>query len=148
MPAKMQLLIRCNGRIFLAICLILFVGYTAQGAPVQKARYKRVRCRPDAWSANCIQEQGPWFYMPTGGANRILPPTADLSLMKRHQELGDAFPLSDDESGSGSNAAGGAEAASGSGLGEGSGFSEGNTLPAFLRGSGLRQQLTEEDLLL
>lgn len=31
MPAKTQLLIRCNGRIFLAICLILFVGYTAQG---------------------------------------------------------------------------------------------------------------------
>lgn len=50
------------------------------GAPMQRARYKRVRCRPDAWSANCIEEKGPWFYMPTGGANRILPPMADPSL--------------------------------------------------------------------
>ncbi|NXD67977.1 SRGN protein, partial [Eolophus roseicapillus] len=83
-------------------------------APVQKARYKRVRCRPDAWSANCIEEKGPWFYMPTGGANKILPPMADLSLMKRYQELGDIFPLSDEESGSGSDTMVEAEPASGS----------------------------------
>ncbi|KAF1506894.1 Serglycin, partial [Eudyptula minor novaehollandiae] len=83
-------------------------------APVQKARYKRVRCRPDAWSANCIEEKGPWFYMPTGGANRILPPMADPSLMKRYKELDDVFPLSDEESGSGSDAVVGAEPASGS----------------------------------
>ncbi|NXH15312.1 SRGN protein, partial [Bucco capensis] len=70
-------------------------------APMQKARYKRVRCRPDALSANCIEEQGPWFQMPTGGANRILPPMADPSLMKRYQQLGDIFPLSDVEPGSG-----------------------------------------------
>ncbi|NXW00031.1 SRGN protein, partial [Fregetta grallaria] len=82
-------------------------------APMQKARYKRVRCRPDAWSANCIEEKGPWFYLPTGGANRILPPMADLSLMKRHQEPGDIFPLSDAESGSGSDAVAEAESASG-----------------------------------
>ncbi|NXQ80886.1 SRGN protein, partial [Nyctibius grandis] len=83
-------------------------------APVQKARYKRVRCRPDAWSANCIEEKGPWFYMPTGGANRILPPMADPSLMKSYQELSDIFPLSDEESGSGFDAAVEAEPASGS----------------------------------
>ncbi|NWW90811.1 SRGN protein, partial [Rhynochetos jubatus] len=83
-------------------------------APMQRARYKRVRCRPDSWSANCIKEKGPWFYMPTGEANRILPPMADLSLMKRYQELGDIFPLSDEESGSGSDAAVEAEPASGS----------------------------------
>ncbi|KAM9379914.1 serglycin [Phaethornis superciliosus] len=150
MPARMQLLIRWNGRIFLAVCLILFVGYTAQGAPVQKARYKRVRCRPDAWSANCIEEKGPWFYMPTGGANRILPPMADPSLMKRYQELSDMFPLSDEESGSGSNAMAEAEPASGSGLGDGFGFSQAN-LPVFLaglRGGELKQKLTEEDLFL
>ncbi|KAM6306093.1 serglycin [Aegotheles albertisi] len=150
MPAKMQLLIRCNGRIFLAICLILFVGYTAQGAPLQKARYKRVRCRPDSWSANCIEETGPWFYMPSGGANRILPPMADPSLMRRFQELGDVFPLSDGESGSGSNAAVEAEPASGSGLGEGLGSPEAG-LPALLaglRGSELKRKLSEEDLLL
>ncbi|KFO79406.1 Serglycin, partial [Cuculus canorus] len=74
-------------------------------APVQKARYQRVRCRPDAWSANCIEEKGPWFYMPTGGANRILPPMVDPSLMKRYQELQGMFPLSDEESGSGFDAA-------------------------------------------
>uniref|UniRef100_A0A8C3KMV4 Serglycin n=1 Tax=Calidris pygmaea TaxID=425635 RepID=A0A8C3KMV4_9CHAR len=138
---KMQLLIRCNGRIFLAICLILFVGYTAQGAPMQKARYKRVRCRPDTWSANCIEEKGPWFYMPTGGANRILPPMADP--MKRYQELGDIFPLSDEESGSGSDVVVEAEPASGSGLSDGDGF--------FLtspRDGELKQKLTEEDFLL
>ncbi|RLV97670.1 hypothetical protein DV515_00011550 [Chloebia gouldiae] len=150
MPAKMQLLIRCNGRIFLAICLILFVGYTAQGAPMQRARYKRVRCRPDAWSANCIEEKGPWFYMPSGGANRILPPMADPSLMKRYQDLGDIFPLSDEDSGSGSNSMVEAEPASGSGLGDHDSFSE-PKLPVFLeslRGSELQEKLSEEDLLL
>ncbi|NWU09401.1 SRGN protein, partial [Cephalopterus ornatus] len=83
-------------------------------APMQRARYKRVRCRPDAWSANCIEEKGPWFYLPTGGANRILPPMADTSLMRRYQELGDIFPVSDEDSGSGSNAMMGTEPASGS----------------------------------
>ncbi|XP_063262573.1 serglycin [Prinia subflava] len=150
MPAKMQLLIRCNGRIFLAICLILFVGYTAQGAPLQRARYKRVRCRPEAWSANCIEEKGPWFYLPTGGANRILPPVADSSLMKRYQELRNIFPLSDEDSGSGSNAMVEAEPASGSGLGDNDSFSE-VKLPDFLeslRGTELKETLSEEDLLL
>uniref|UniRef100_A0A8D0G3V2 Serglycin n=2 Tax=Strigidae TaxID=30459 RepID=A0A8D0G3V2_STROC len=120
------------------------------GAPMQKARYKRVRCRPDAWSANCIEEEGPLFYMPTGGANRILPPMADPSLMKQYQELGDIFPLSDEESGSGSDAVMEAEPASGSGLGDGDSFSEAK-LPVFLagpRGGKLKQKLTEEDLLL
>ncbi|NXD82333.1 SRGN protein, partial [Halcyon senegalensis] len=83
-------------------------------APVQKARYKRVRCRPDAWSANCIEEQGPMFYMPAGEANRILPPMADLTLMKQYQDLGDIFPLSDEDAGSGSNTMVQVEPASGS----------------------------------
>ncbi|NXO26572.1 SRGN protein, partial [Cisticola juncidis] len=83
-------------------------------APMQRARYKRVRCRPGDWSANCIEEKGPWFYMPAGGANRILPPRADLSLKKRYQELRDIFPLSDEDSGSGSDAMVEAEPASGS----------------------------------
>ncbi|NXU47158.1 SRGN protein, partial [Turnix velox] len=83
-------------------------------APMQKARYKRVRCRPDTWSANCIEEKGPWFYMPTSGANRILPPKADPSLMKRYQELSDTFMLSDEDSVSGSDVAMEVEPASGS----------------------------------
>ncbi|NXJ98256.1 SRGN protein, partial [Corythaixoides concolor] len=83
-------------------------------APAQKARYKRVRCHPYAWSANCIKETGPWFDMPTGEANKILPPMADPFLMTRYQQLLDAFPLSDEESGSGSDATVEAEPASGS----------------------------------
>ncbi|KFQ17228.1 Serglycin, partial [Merops nubicus] len=61
--------------------------------PMLKAHYRRLRCRPNAWSANCIEEPGPMFYMPTGGANRILPPMADPSLVKRYQDLSDTFPL-------------------------------------------------------
>lgn len=70
--------------------------------------------------------------------------------MKRYQELGDIFPLSDEESGSGSDTAVEAEPASGSGLGNGDSFSEAK-LPVFpegLRGRELKQKLTEEDLLL
>ncbi|NXN10049.1 SRGN protein, partial [Indicator maculatus] len=83
-------------------------------APMEKARYKRVGCRPDAWSANCIEEQGPWLYVPANGANRIRPPMADPSPMKLQQELSKVFPLSDDESSSGSDTAMEAEPASGS----------------------------------
>ncbi|KFP80753.1 Serglycin, partial [Acanthisitta chloris] len=83
-------------------------------APMQRTRYKRMRCQPDAWSANCIEEKGLWFYMPTGGANKILPAVADPSLMKQYQELGDVFPLSDEESGSGPSAGMEAGPASGS----------------------------------
>uniref|UniRef100_A0A8C2SSS3 Serglycin n=1 Tax=Coturnix japonica TaxID=93934 RepID=A0A8C2SSS3_COTJA len=103
---NMQLPVRCSRRIFLAVCVILFVGCTAQGAPAQRARYKRVRCRPDAWSPNCVEETGPWFQLHDGAANRILP-------MKRYQELRDAFPLSEELSGSGWDAA--LEPGSGSG---------------------------------
>lgn len=70
--------------------------------------------------------------------------------MKRYQELGDIFPLSDEESGSGSDTMLEAEPASGSGLGDGNSFSE-VKLPVFLagpRGSELKRKLTEEDLLL
>ncbi|POI21295.1 hypothetical protein CIB84_014958, partial [Bambusicola thoracicus] len=82
-------------------------------APAQRARYKRVRCRPDAWNPNCVEETGPWFQLPDGAANRILPPLARPDLMKRHQELDDVFPLSEEQSGSGWNAA--LEMGSGSG---------------------------------
>ncbi|NXK05935.1 SRGN protein, partial [Herpetotheres cachinnans] len=83
-------------------------------APMQKARYKRVRCRPDAWSANCIEEAGPWFYMHTGGANRILPPRTDMSLMTRYQDLQHTLSSLDQESGSGFNRGRELEPASGS----------------------------------
>uniref|UniRef100_A0A8U7MQK9 Uncharacterized protein n=1 Tax=Corvus moneduloides TaxID=1196302 RepID=A0A8U7MQK9_CORMO len=105
------------------------------GAPMQRARYKRMRCRPDAWSANCIEEKGPWFYMPSGGANRILPPMhprmSTIPALTRYQELGDIFPLSDEDSASGSNTMVEAEPASGSGLGDNDSFSEAK-LPVFL----------------
>ncbi|OXB63878.1 UNVERIFIED_CONTAM: hypothetical protein H355_001549, partial [Colinus virginianus] len=88
-------------------------GLLSPGAPAQRARYKRVRCRPDAWSPNCVEETGPWFQLPDGAANRILPPLANPALMKRYQELADAFPLSEDQTGSGWDAA--PELGSGSG---------------------------------
>uniref|UniRef100_A0A8V0ZRY6 Serglycin n=1 Tax=Gallus gallus TaxID=9031 RepID=A0A8V0ZRY6_CHICK len=94
----------------LFFCLWQSVG---RCAPAQRARYKRVRCRPDAWSPNCVEETGPWFQLPDGAANRILPPLANPALMKTYQELGDAFPLSEEQSGSGWDAA--LEMASGSG---------------------------------
>lgn len=72
-----------------------------------------MRCRPDAWSPNCVEETGPWFQLHDGAANRILPPLADPALMKRYQELRDAFPLSEEPSGSGWDAA--LEPGSGSG---------------------------------
>ncbi|XP_025898471.1 serglycin [Nothoprocta perdicaria] len=150
MRAKMQLLVGCNGRIFVALCIILFVGYTAQGAPLQKARYKRVRCRPDAWSANCIEEKGPWFYMPQGGANRILPPMADPSLMKDYQELARIFPLSEEDSSSGFEDVAEAEQESGSGADAGSDFPS-MKFHDFLVGQQkrkLKQKLTEENLIL
>ncbi|XP_062436164.1 serglycin [Rhea pennata] len=150
MQGKMQLLIGYNGRIFVTLCIILFVGYTAQGASLQKARYKRVRCRPDAWSANCIEEKGPWFYMPEGGANHILPPMAHPSLMKDYQELANMFPLSEEESGSGFENVAEVEQESGSGADFGTDY-PGMKFHDFLVGqqkSKLKRKLTEEDLIL
>ncbi|KAH0623516.1 hypothetical protein JD844_006345 [Phrynosoma platyrhinos] len=71
------------------------------GAPVQRGHYMRVRCRPNAHFANCIEEQGPIFDIPDGSANMILPPKADPALMKKFQDHPDTFQLSGDEYGSG-----------------------------------------------
>lgn len=70
--------------------------------------------------------------------------------MKQYQELSDIFPLSDDESGSGSDVSVEAEPASGSGFGDSDGLSKAKP-PTFLQGlqhGKLKQKLTEEDLLL
>uniref|UniRef100_A0A803T6V5 Uncharacterized protein n=1 Tax=Anolis carolinensis TaxID=28377 RepID=A0A803T6V5_ANOCA len=58
-------------------------------SPVQRGRYMRVRCRPNARFANCIEEQGPVFDISDGSANMILPPKADPELYSR----GKGFPL-------------------------------------------------------
>uniref|UniRef100_A0A8D2N6I3 Serglycin n=1 Tax=Zonotrichia albicollis TaxID=44394 RepID=A0A8D2N6I3_ZONAL len=108
-------------------------------APAQRARYKRVRCRSDPWSANCIEEQGPWFHMPSDNIVTL------CFRMKRYQELGDIFPLSSEDAGSGSNTVVEAEPASGSGLGDSDSFP---ALLESLRGSELQEKLSEEDLLL
>ncbi|KAM9134735.1 serglycin [Pangshura tecta] len=147
MQAKMQTRVRCNGRIFLAVCIILFMGYTAQGVPVQKARFQRVRCRPDILSANCIEEKGPLFEISESGANRILPPKADPFLMKRFQEQPDIFSLYGEESGSGADDIPETESESGSGI-------DYNVEYPNLSSSGLvqkeelKQELTNEDLML
>nr|XP_003223733.1 PREDICTED: serglycin [Anolis carolinensis] len=95
------MLAKHNGRIFIALCVILFTGCTVQGSPVQRGRYMRVRCRPNARFANCIEEQGPVFDISDGSANMILPPKADPELMKEFQDHPEAFQLSGDEYGSG-----------------------------------------------
>ncbi|XP_034994323.2 serglycin [Zootoca vivipara] len=101
MQAKMQVLVRHNGRIFMALCVILFMGCTVQGAPVQSGHYAWVRCRPGAGSANCIEERGLRFVIPDGSANMILPPMADPMLMKKFQDHPEHFLVSGDEYGSG-----------------------------------------------
>ncbi|XP_062989103.1 serglycin isoform X2 [Elgaria multicarinata webbii] len=112
MQAKTEMFVRCNRRNFVALCVILFMGCTVQGAPVQKGRYMWVKCRPGASSANCVEEQGPRFVIPDGSANMILPPNADPTLMKTFQHHPISFPHTGDEYGSGNYI----ELESGSGL--------------------------------
>ncbi|XP_040831802.1 serglycin isoform X2 [Ochotona curzoniae] len=109
----MQKLLTCR-ILVLALALVLLLDSSAQGYPMRRARYQWVRCSPDSNSANCIEEKGPVFNLLPGDSNRILPPRTDPFLIKS-QNLNDAFPLSDDLSGSGFD--------SGSGLGSGSGSS-------------------------
>ncbi|CAM5156644.1 serglycin [Chelonia mydas] len=149
MQAKMQTRVRCNGRIFLAVCIILFMGYTAQGVPVQKARFQRVRCRPDILSANCIEEKGPLFEMSESGANRILPPKADPFLMKKFQEQPGIFSLYDEESGSGADNIPEIESESESGSGIDYNVEYPNlSSSGLVQKEELKQELTNEDLML
>lgn len=84
----------------MALCIILFMGCTVQGRPVQRGRYMRVRCKPGAHFSNCVEEQGPVFVIPKGGAGMV-PPIDDPLLVKKFQEHPDTFALSGDEDGSG-----------------------------------------------
>lgn len=123
------------------------MGYSAQGVPVQKARFQRVRCRPDILSANCIEEKGPLFEISEGGANRILPPKADPFLMKRFQEQSGIFQFYGEESGSGTDDIPETEPESGSGIDynvEYPNFSS----SGFVQKEELKQELTNEDLML
>ncbi|KAJ6632771.1 hypothetical protein lerEdw1_014612 [Lerista edwardsae] len=95
----MQMHIGRNGRIFVALCVILFMGCTVQGRPVQRGRYMRVRCRPDARSSNCVN-QGPLFVIPNGG-DSMAPPMDDPMLVKKFQDHPDTYAVSGDEDGSG-----------------------------------------------
>ncbi|XP_040831801.1 serglycin isoform X1 [Ochotona curzoniae] len=110
----MQKLLTCR-ILVLALALVLLLDSSAQGYPMRRARYQWVRCSPDSNSANCIEEKGPVFNLLPGDSNRILPPRTDPFFRIKSQNLNDAFPLSDDLSGSGFD--------SGSGLGSGSGSS-------------------------
>lgn len=113
----MQKLLTCSGLV-LALGLILTLDSSVQGYPMRRARYQWVRCRPDSNSANCIDEKGPVFNLLPGDSNRILPLRTD-PFLTGPQRLNDAFPLSEDVSGSGS----------GSDLGSGSGSGSGSSLP-------------------
>ncbi|XP_060096786.1 serglycin [Heteronotia binoei] len=112
MRAEEQMPVRYMGRIFLALCIILFMGCTTQGVPVQMGRYMRVRCRPDVLSSNCLEEQGAQNVIPDGAADMILRPEAEPMVMKRLQEHPDNSVLSGDEYGSGNEI----ELESGSGI--------------------------------
>uniref|UniRef100_A0A674ILL3 Uncharacterized protein n=1 Tax=Terrapene triunguis TaxID=2587831 RepID=A0A674ILL3_9SAUR len=59
--------------VFLMVSSVLFVG-----VPVQKARFQRVRCRPDILSANCIEEKGPLFEISESGPNGPCSPVSCL----------------------------------------------------------------------
>ncbi|XP_054839414.1 serglycin [Eublepharis macularius] len=144
MQAEKQMIFRCNGRIFLALCIILFMGCTTQGAPVQMGRYMWVRCRPDGLSSNCLEEQGQRFVIPDGAANMILPPMADPTLMKKFQDHPDTFALSEDNDGSGNEI----ESESGSGIDDNV---DGFLVPDFVfhqPDRDLKLRLTDEDLFL
>lgn len=86
----------------LALALLLLFDSSIQGSPVRRARYQWVRCNPESNSANCIDERGPSFDLLPGESNRILPLRTDPFTLTRSQNLNDAFPLSEDVSGSGS----------------------------------------------
>ncbi|MEE6518204.1 hypothetical protein FKM82_029037 [Ascaphus truei] len=88
---------------FLTLCAILFVGTFVEALPVQKARYKGVRCRPDGNSANCVEE-GAIFEIAQEKNKIIFPP-----MMRRPRSISDMIPLSVEESGSGTGGSSGAE---------------------------------------
>ncbi|XP_003473634.2 serglycin [Cavia porcellus] len=115
----MQALPTC-GRLGLALVLILALGSSVQGYPMRKARYQWVHCSPDSNSANCIEEKGPVFDLPTDDYNEILPSKTDPFLIRKRQNLNDIFPLSEDYPGSGSGSGSSSESESGSGSGFGS----------------------------
>ncbi|XP_013924887.1 PREDICTED: serglycin [Thamnophis sirtalis] len=85
------------GRIFVALGVILLLGCPGQGAP-QKGRYMWVRCKPDANSANCIEEKGPSFVMTDESAT--IPFEANPTREILQDQL-ISLPFSGDEEGSG-----------------------------------------------
>ncbi|XP_033880693.2 serglycin-like isoform X1 [Acipenser ruthenus] len=93
-------LLKSNGRILLALGLILFLGYTVQAAPT-KGRYMWVRCKPDAKNPNCVEESGPWIDLPKSGPE-VPSPNADHDLMNKkpvEDESEMTFEESGDDSG-------------------------------------------------
>ncbi|XP_048360966.1 serglycin [Sphaerodactylus townsendi] len=131
-------------QIFLALCLILFMGCTTQGVPVQMGRYMRVRCRPDTLFSNCVQEQGPRTVIPDRADNMILPPKADPVLLKKFQEHPDTSAFSEDEYGSGNEM----ELESGSGIDD---SLDGFIVPDFVLHQSdrdMKLRLTDEGLFL
>ncbi|XP_078499329.1 serglycin [Lissotriton helveticus] len=105
---------KLNIRMFI-LSASLLIGNLAQGAPVEKARYKWVRCKPDRASANCIEEQGPEFEIPQE-ANSFLPHKIVPVMRKTFVGRPSIFISSGEESGSGVDIASGTELDLGSGM--------------------------------
>ncbi|XP_069096613.1 serglycin [Pleurodeles waltl] len=114
MQRKTATLSKVNIRMFI-LSASLLIGNLAQGAPVEKARHKWVRCKPDSASANCIEEQGPEIEIPQE-ASRILPHKIDPMIRKTFVGRHNIFFSSGEESGSGVEVASGTELDHASGM--------------------------------
>ncbi|KAG8507410.1 Serglycin, partial [Galemys pyrenaicus] len=96
-------------RLVLALALVLALDSSVRGFPARRATYEWVRCTPDSNSANCINEKGSSFELLPDESNKIFPLRTDPFKLMRSQNLNDAFPLSEDFSGSGSGSGSGPE---------------------------------------
>ncbi|XP_069466712.1 serglycin [Ambystoma mexicanum] len=115
MRVKAETVFRMNKGIFI-LSVSLFIGNLAQGAPLEKARYKWVRCSPDAASANCIEEQGQEFAITQSEAKGFLPPSGGPVMVKTILEKANIVLFSGEGSGSGVDVASGSEPDVGSGM--------------------------------
>ncbi|XP_060538221.1 serglycin [Pantherophis guttatus] len=86
------MLVKPIGRIFVALGVILFLGCPGQGAP------QTGRCKPDANSANCIEEKGP---MPDENTKNLFEGNPTQEIL---QDQPSTLPFSGDEEGSGNEA--------------------------------------------
>lgn len=101
----MQVLFQCR-RLVLTLAFVLILGSLVQGYPAKKSMYQLVRCNPYDDPADCADE-GSTFESPSESESFL-----SETLVKNYQDMNDAFPVTEDFSGS--------DSGSGSGSGFGS----------------------------